>query len=175
MRKTPPGRAVIVGKGVGVTAQLDPARPPQGRQWWRTGAGAARRRTPLARDRRGFDAGRHRAWIEMSDGSGYLRFGRGGSLSCRPGPLVGDVAGHSVTGLGVAAGFVLALVAVMLKPSRGGLILIGGVLPTPKAQLRNGFRSGSSARCQRLAASSATRLTPYFLATRERVSPRLTT
>jgi len=113
VRKTPPGRAVIVGKGVGVTAQVDPARPPQGRQWWRTGAGAARRRTPLARDRRGFDAGRHRAWIEMSDGSGYLRFGRGGSLSCRPGPLVGEVAGHSVTGLGVAAGFVLALVAVM--------------------------------------------------------------
>jgi hypothetical protein len=29
-------------------------------------------------------------------------------LSCRPGPLVGE-AGHSVTGLGVAAGFVLAL------------------------------------------------------------------
>jgi len=32
-----------------------------------------------------------------------------------------------------------------------------------------------AARCQRLAASSATRLTPYFLAIRERVSPRLTT
>ena len=29
VRKTPPGRAVIVGKGVGVTAQVDPARPPQ--------------------------------------------------------------------------------------------------------------------------------------------------
>ena len=52
MRKTPPGRAVIVGKGVGVTAQVDPARPPQGRQWWRP-AQRGRREQPARNRRKG--------------------------------------------------------------------------------------------------------------------------